>query len=232
MIKIKQFRYDSDNLGYVVHGEKTAMAIDGGAASRIIEYVEQNGLKLEIVTNTHGHFDHTPGNNLLVSATGAKMVDHNELAGGVVDIDGGQVHVYRTPGHTDDSVIFYTGSAIITGDTLFNGTVGNCFSGDVEGFFRSLNMILEFPVGTLVYAGHDYVKASVAFTRTIDPDNPHLDNFLKKYDPFHVVSTLEDELLVNPYLRFDDEKMIEILKNKNLRVTDSFERFKSLMEVY
>jgi hydroxyacylglutathione hydrolase len=232
MLKVKQFRYDSDNLAYLVHGDRTAMAIDGGAASRILEYLEQNGLKLAIVTNTHGHYDHTPGNNLLVSATGAAFIGHETLAGKSVDIDGEPVHVYRTPGHTSDSVIFYTGSALITGDTLFNGTVGNCFSGDVEGFFRSLKMILDFPSETLVYAGHDYVKASVAFTRTIDRDNPHLEDFLKKYNPYHVVSTLEDEMLVNPYMRFDDEKMTEILKERNLSVSDSFTRFRSLMEVY
>lgn len=232
MLTIKQFRYDSDNLAYLVHGSKTAMAIDGGAASRMLEYVEQNGLRLEIVTNTHGHYDHTPGNNLLVSATGAVFRDHVCLAGDSVDIDGEPVHVYRTPGHTDDSVIFYTGRALITGDTLFNGTVGNCFSGDLEGFYRSLRLILEFPPETLIYAGHDYVKASVAFTRTIDRENPYLDAFLEKHDPYHVVSTLGDEMLVNPYLRFDDEKMTEILKEKNLPVSGSFERFKSLMEVY
>lgn len=232
LLIIKQFRYDSDNLGYVVHGKDTAMAIDGGAASRIIEYVEQNGLKLTMVTNTHSHYDHVAGNNLLVSATGAKMTDHNELAGGGVDIDGEPVHVYRTPGHTDDSVVFYTGSALITGDTLFNGTVGNCFSGDVEGFYRSLKLILEFPPDTLIYAGHDYIRASVAFTKTIDKENPYLEGFLQKYDPYHVVSKLGDEVLVNPYLRFDDEKMTEILKKKNLPVNGSFERFKSLMEVY
>lgn len=232
MITVKQFRYDSDNLGYIVHGKKTAMAIDGGAASRIIEYVEQNGLNLKIVTNTHGHYDHTPGNNLLVSATGAEPADHEKLAGGSVDIDGEPVHVYRSPGHTDDSVIFYTGEAIITGDTLFNGTVGNCFSGDLEGFYKTLCMVLEFPPETLVYAGHDYVRQAVAFTRTIDGENQHLEEFLKKYDPRHVVSTLADEMLVNPYIRFDDEKMIEILKSKNLPVSDSFTRFRSIMEVY
>lgn len=231
-MKIKQFRYDSDNLAYLVHGNSTAMAIDGGAASRILEYLDRNGLTLAVVTNTHGHYDHTPGNSLLVSATGAVYRDHLSLAGCSVDIDGEAVRVYRTPGHTDDSVIFYTGDAIITGDTLFNGTVGNCFSGDMEGFFRSLKLILEFPPETLVYAGHDYVKASVAFTRTIDRDNPNLDDFLKNYDPYNVVSTLAEELLVNPYLRFDDEQMVPVLKSRNLPVSDSFVRFRSLMEVY
>ncbi len=34
-LHIQQFRYSADNLGYLIFGEKTAMAIDGGAAKDI-----------------------------------------------------------------------------------------------------------------------------------------------------------------------------------------------------
>ena len=84
----------------------------------------------------------------------------------------------------------------------------------------------------MVYAGHDYVRYAVQFARTIDPDNPELDRFLTRYDPYHVFSTLADELKVNPYVRFNDEKMIAILKDKGLPVETEFQRWKSLMEVY
>ena len=33
MIHVKQFRYSSDNLAYVLHGKKEAMAVDGGATA-------------------------------------------------------------------------------------------------------------------------------------------------------------------------------------------------------
>ena len=60
-MKIKQFRYSSDNLAYLVYGDKSAMAIDGGAAEEILSFVETNNLTLKYVTNTHSHMDHTPG---------------------------------------------------------------------------------------------------------------------------------------------------------------------------
>ena len=55
-MKIKQFRYSSDNnLAYLVYGDKTAMAIDGGAAEEILSFIETNDLTLKYVTNTHSH---------------------------------------------------------------------------------------------------------------------------------------------------------------------------------
>lgn len=35
-------------------------------------------------------------------------------------------------------------------------------------------------LGYLIYAGHDYVKTSVAVARQFEPDNPNLDIYLKK----------------------------------------------------
>jgi hypothetical protein len=39
-----------------------------------------------------------------------------------------------------DSVrgLSYTGAAAITGDTLFNFTIGNCFTGDLDAFHASI----------------------------------------------------------------------------------------------
>ncbi|OQW98815.1 MAG: hydroxyacylglutathione hydrolase, partial [Desulfobacteraceae bacterium A6] len=55
--------------------------------------------------------------------------------------------------------------------------------------------------------------------------------FLKKYNPEHVFSKLEDELRVNPYLRFNDSKMISVLKGRGLSVSTEFERWESLMSL-
>jgi hydroxyacylglutathione hydrolase len=44
-IQIRQFRYFSDNFGYLVFGEKTAMAIDGGAAEKILDFVREDEKK-------------------------------------------------------------------------------------------------------------------------------------------------------------------------------------------
>jgi hydroxyacylglutathione hydrolase len=106
----------------------------------------QNGLTLATVTNTHGHGDHTTGTRQLAHAAGAVHLDHRRFADGQPLILAGEtVTVRLTPGHTEDSVVFATGDCLITGDTLFNGTVGNCFSGDLNAFYRSILLLMELP---------------------------------------------------------------------------------------
>ncbi len=58
------------------------------------------------------------------------------LEAGRIVIDDFEIEVLDTPGHTDDSLSFSVDGCLITGDTLFNGTVGNCFSG-TSGCFTS-----------------------------------------------------------------------------------------------
>ena len=43
-MKVKQFRYSQDNLGYLVYGSKTAIAIDPGAVSEIISLKSEQSL--------------------------------------------------------------------------------------------------------------------------------------------------------------------------------------------
>lgn len=229
-MKIKQFRYSLDNLGYLVYGKNEAMAIDGGAVEQIQAFVDGKGLKLKYVTNTHSHADHTMGTSDLVKKLNAKYQDHKSLVEKKeLFLEDRKIEVLHTPGHTSDSVCFYTGSCLITGDTLFNGTVGNCFSGDLDRFFQSIKLLLSYPDDTILYAGHDYVKESVAVARQHEPDNPDLDNYLKNYDPDHVHSVLADERKVNPYLRFNQDSIIALLKRKGLPVATEKQRWFSIM---
>jgi hydroxyacylglutathione hydrolase len=187
-------------------------------------------LTIEWVTNTHTHHDHVVGNSQMIARTRAKFVPCKALNGkDFIEIDGERVLVLHTPGHTADSFTFKAGESLITGDTLFNGTVGNCFSGDLAGFFSSIRLLTAFPGTSLVYAGHDYVREAMAFARTIDPENPHIDPFLASYDPGHVVSTLDDELRVNPYLRFNAPALIARMERDNLPVETEYDRWCSIM---
>ncbi len=232
MLTIRQFRYSSDNLAYLIHGEREAIAVDGGAVEDILSYIEAHGLELVRVANTHEHPDHTPGNHLLMQQTGAPRLSPVDAAAeGRILLEEEAIEVIRTPGHTQDSVTFLADGRIITGDTLFNGTVGNCFSGDLGAFLASIKKLLALPESTVVYAGHDYVEYAMAFARVIEPDNPEIDRFLKARDPDHVRSTLLEEKRVNPYLRFDDPKMIRILEERGLPAATENERWESIMQL-
>ena len=231
-MKLQQFPYASDNFSYVVYGEYTALAIDGGAVDAILNFVEKKKLSLTHVTHTHQHPDHTCGTQELLARSGAVLLDSKTLAGKTpIELDGATVQVYATPGHTDDSVTFHVGNCLITGDTLFNGTVGNCFSGNLRAFYESIKFLMGFPADTVVYAGHDYLQYAMSFSRIVEPDNPDIDPYLKSYNPAHVFSQMGDELKVNPYLRFNDSQFIEVLKQKNLPVSTEFERWESVMSL-
>ena len=144
---------------YVIACEKTreAAAIDPAGdrndIERILSILEEKGLQLSYIINTHGHADHTFGNQLLVSRTGAKTVMHeldDDLftteeakawaaafglsAAPPVDIritDGYKLPLgnltlefIHTPGHTPGAVCVLVENNLITGDTLFVGAVG------------------------------------------------------------------------------------------------------------
>jgi hydroxyacylglutathione hydrolase len=229
-LKVKQFRYSNDNLSYLIYGQNSALVVDGGAVGEICDFLKQQAVVLLWVANTHGHADHTSGNNDLLKQPGVSYLDREALleAGGVA-LEGEPVMVFSTPGHTDDSISFHVGSCLITGDTLFNGTVGNCFSGDLEGFYQSVKRLTRYPSETIVYAGHDYVEYAMQFAKLIEPDNHHIDLFLKRYSFHHVFSTLADEQKVNPYLRFNEKNLVARLKREGLSVETEFDRFKGVM---
>lgn len=231
---IQQFKYGADNLGYLVYSEKSAIAIDPGAPDEMIKFATGKNISIDIVTNTHTHADHTQGNGVLVKKTNARFVDCTRLSHGQgLDLqDGTGLELILTPGHTMDSLCFKGDGFVVTGDTLFNATVGNCFSGDLKAFFNSLTLLMALPGDTLVYAGHDYVRDALKYAKIIEPDNPNLNGYAAAYNPDHVVSRLSEELQVNPYLRFNTPSMIERLKEKNLPRETQFQRFSSVMEVF
>ncbi|MCF8068839.1 MAG: hydroxyacylglutathione hydrolase [Desulfobacterales bacterium] len=231
-MNIKQFRYSADNLGYVVYGNKSAMAIDGGAVSNILSFINQSNLELKYVANTHTHLDHTVGNQSLLKQTDAEFLDISTLLKKeTVEIDGEKIGTLHTPGHTPDSICFYFDNILVSGDTIFNGKIGRCFTGDIKAFYKAIKTIMAFPENTIIYAGHDYVEEYIEFARSLDPDNEHLDPYLQAYDPDHVFATLEDEMRVDPFLRFNDEKIISILKKRDLPVKTEYDRWKSMLSL-
>jgi hydroxyacylglutathione hydrolase len=230
MLRIHQFSYAADNLGYLIFGPRTAMAVDGGAVTDLLSFVKERHLHLTHVTNTHCHGDHTSGNAALLQETAASYLSPEMSAKtGYVVIDGAVVRVHPTPGHTADSVSFEVGGMLLTGDTLFNGTIGNCFSGDLRSFFQSIKSLMAFPPETLIYAGHDYVKESMTVAKKLEPDNVAIVTYLKRYSPDHVCSTLGEESSVNPYLRFNSPAIVTFLKSRGLAVETEYERWESLM---
>jgi hydroxyacylglutathione hydrolase len=231
-LHVEQFRYGHDNLGYLIFGRTAAMAVDGGAWREILDFVRKHNLNLLYVTHTHRHHDHIEGSEQLLEVSGARLLGFHELQDdSVITLDGETVRVYRTPGHSIDSICFHAGRYLLSGDTLFNGTIGNCFSGNLRAFYESIRRLMALPEDTVVFPGHDYVELAIAFARHLEPENRDVDACMSNYEPDCVRSLLRDEFKVNPYMRFNDPKLIEILKKRGLPVDTEWERWQSIMAI-
>jgi hydroxyacylglutathione hydrolase len=229
---IKQFRYYSDNLAYIIHGTSHAIVIDGGAVSEIISYLDINHLSLKYIFNTHSHGDHTSGNNRLLQVAGATFVSESQLiAEKTVQIENININIYDSPGHSHDSICFHVGDWLITGDTLFNGTVGNCFMNDYATFVNSIKKILALPDHTIIFAGHDYVKPAMRFAKKYALNINAVDTFLSSYNPKHVCSTLAQEKAHNIFLRLNSSEITALLQSKGLPHRNDMQRFQSLKEI-
>lgn len=232
MLRVKQFRYGEDNLGYLVHGAREAVAIDPGEERLIKErsirgYLRDNGLVLREIRNTHSHGDHTRGNRAVAEVTGAEVISPG--GSGSFELEEEGIEVIPTPGHTADSVVFHHPGWVITGDTLFIANVGNCPTRRLKLFRQSLGRLLTLPEETVVYPGHDYTARSLERAGEIEPGNPDLEKFRRNYSPPPVASTIGDEKRINPYLRTDHPAVIACLKNQRKPVATAEERFRSFM---
>jgi hydroxyacylglutathione hydrolase len=222
-----------DNLGYVLYRGKKAIAVDGGAVQRILDFLEEKGLSLEIVTNTHKHPDHTVGSADLAKISGASLILPDQaVKQKQIALEDETIEVIATPGHTTDSVCFYAPGILVSGDTLFNATVGNCFSGDLTAFYHSIKTLMALPDDTFVYAGHDYVEQSIELARHIEPDNKAIDQYLASYDPSLVRFTLAQEKAVNPYLRFNEPAFTRLMEARGFDTSTEIARWYALMKAF
>jgi hydroxyacylglutathione hydrolase len=229
---IKQFKYNSDNLSYLIHGTSDAIVIDGGAVNDILSYLDKNQLSLKYVLNTHSHGDHTSGNNRLLQSSEATFISVSTLiAEKTVPLENMNIKIYDTPGHTRDSICFHANDWLITGDTLFNGTVGNCFTNEDETFVNSLKKILTLPDHTIIYAGHDYVIPSMRFAKKNELNVRAVDAFLATYHPKHVCSSLSQEKAHNLFLRLNSPEIINLLQAKGFPHNNAIQQFHSLKEI-
>ncbi|MFT6144305.1 MAG: glyoxylase-like metal-dependent hydrolase (beta-lactamase superfamily II) [Myxococcota bacterium] len=138
---------------------------------RDLRILEEMGLTLAWVLETHVHADHVTAAATLREATGCKVAypssgmvegaDRLLAHGDRVQVDAVELEVRHTPGHTSGSACYvdHSGKRVFTGDTLL---IRGCGRTDFQGgsaraLYASVHaQLFTLHDDTLIYPGHDY----------------------------------------------------------------------------
>jgi sulfur dioxygenase len=173
------FEKESSTYTYLLADSDTkeAIIIDAVAETqqRDIGLIEELGLDLKYIIETHVHADHiTSSCPLKQKFTNAKIVlgESNPVACADVLIKDGDnlqfgqydITAMSTPGHTDGCMSFIVGDKVFTGDALLIRSCGRCDfqGGSAEKLFDSISRLFTLPDETYVYPAHDYGGRTVS----------------------------------------------------------------------
>ena len=166
---------------------KDGIIVDpGGDADLILKTIEENYLNINHIVLTHGHGDHIGGVMELLDILNVPLLVHeddvdmisdakmnlsNIMPIGEVELNPDKVlkdgdiipfgdleaEIIHTPGHTRGGICIKIEDNLITGDTLFQGSIGrtDLEGGDYDTIIKSIKEnLLIFPDNTIVWPGH------------------------------------------------------------------------------
>ena len=237
-MRIEILKCLQDNYSYLIIDEtnKNACVVDPGESIPIINFVENNNIKLKYILNTHHHYDHIGGNLELKEKYGSKIVAFKDDKSRIPEIDvlvqnnqiwkadNFEAKIYHTPGHTSGHIAFYffNEKKIFTGDTLFSLGCGRIFEGTYKEMFYSLNKIKKLPKETKIYCGHEYTLQNSNFCIQQDPKNSKLKDKIIK-----IKKKLENGLPTLPTILSEEIECNIFLKANNI---ETFSKLRDLKD--
>ena len=157
-------------------GTECVVIDPGYEADTILDYLNEQGLTARAILLTHGHFDHVGAVKELAAETGCQVYIHPAEAtlppmmtagplyythtyseGDTIrPIDGMELTVLHTPGHTPGSVCLLYGQHLFSGDTLFLGSCGRVDfpGGSPQQMLASLDRLASLQADYRVHPGH------------------------------------------------------------------------------
>ncbi len=226
------------------------IVVDPGTADPVFAYLQKNNLRLSTILITHHHWDHSGG----IEALRAQFPDvqvigpaHDNVKGLTKPVKENDVlrlantnitlRVLDIPGHTLGHIAFYNEEILFCGDTLFSSGCGRVFEGTPAQMYESLNKLKKLSKNTLIYCGHEYTLANIAFAQCVEPNNKALAKrkedveYLRAKQSPSLPSTIEQELMCNPFLRCEEIDVIQAVQNHaGINTTDPVSIFSHLRE--
>lgn len=183
------FEPESSTYTYIIADKKTkeAAIIDPvlETVERDLKLIDELGVKLVYVLDTHVHADHVTGAALIRERTKAKtgVSADADVPTADIHLEDGQelllgdkaIKAIATPGHTDTCMTFAFEGMIFTGDALLIRGCGRTDfqQGSSEKLYESVHeRLFKLPDDTIVYPGHDYrgqTSSSIGLEKKFNP---------------------------------------------------------------
>lgn len=252
-LNIYQIPAFNDNYIFLIEEKSSGQvaAVDPGDGKLIKDFLKEKNLPLNFILNTHHHWDHVGGNELLKKEFGCEIYAFKNDAVRIPEADvlleegelfsfkdGAQAEVIFTPGHTVGHIVYYfkEDGLLFCGDTLFSMGCGRLFEGTAQQMYESLNKIKRLPQDIKIYCAHEYTLDNGKFALSIDPDNKDLQARMKilkakrEKGEWTVPFLLLDELKTNPFLRTEEMKSILNLNTSSME--DVFAKVRQLKDEF
>jgi glyoxylase-like metal-dependent hydrolase (beta-lactamase superfamily II) len=173
----------------------------GDEAERILRFLRDLKTKPRLIVATHAHFDHVLAVDEVRRATNASFLIHEDdlpvlqsmqqrvqrskgfqivpppnvdnfsKDGDTLKVADETIRVLHTPGHTPGSISLSGSGYVLTGDTLFNQSIGRTDlpGGDFGTLVQSIKeKLFQLDDDTLVYPGHG-LETSIGDEKTANP---------------------------------------------------------------
>jgi hydroxyacylglutathione hydrolase len=240
-----------DNYLWLIHDQEYAAIVDPGDAASVEAALAAHQLKLAAILLTHHHADHAGGVPALLRHWNVPVygpaseripgISHPLREGDVVTLTSPalQLSVLDVPGHTAGHIAYVAAGKpwLFCGDTLFAGGCGRLFEGTAEQMTHSLKKIAALPDNTKVYCAHEYTVSNLRFAVAAEPDNQHTAERLVAAQTLRargvatVPSTLGEEKMTNPFLRYREKSITDLLRSSGrLDNEDPVKAFAALRE--
>ena len=226
----------SDNFAYLLISpeKREAAVVDPSESEPVLKALTSNQLTLSCILNTHHHWDHVGGNEELLNAFPgidiyAHASDRGRVPGQTRFLEEGDAvrfgnqngWITHNPGHTSGAITYVFGENAFPGDTLFAAGCGRLFEGTPAQMHRSLNQqIGRLPNETRIYFGHEYTENNLSFAKSVESDNPSIDDKLKRIremrrkGEWSTPSIMAEERQTNPFMRCDAPGIIKTVREQ------------------
>jgi hydroxyacylglutathione hydrolase len=228
MLKAQGILARQDNYIWLIQrdGQPQVAIVDPTEAAPVLAHIQEHGLEPVAILITHHHWDHVGGIAELVAEYPMPVygparetiphMDHPLDDGDEVVIEALDCHfrVMDVAGHTAGHIAYLGHGMLFIGDTLFAGGCGRIFEGTPTQMQQAMSRIRALPDDTQIYCAHEYTEDNLEFARVAEPDNTALAKRQQEVAAIRaqhqptVPSQLGLEKATNPFLRYDEPKLI------------------------